>query len=103
MTALDELNAAIDKLTRLRDAAGYHRHGEWLAEVVTVGTEYGPAQEEAPVTNDPLIVTLFDCIDPLLAILRLGVEYGELTEGSGSRFTARALELARAINGGADA
>ena len=88
MTAAQEIQAAIDKLTGLRESSTYIEINGWL-------TEGGCSA----ITNDPLIVTLHRTIDAQLAILDVAVAYGELGEGEGSRFIVAAKLLARAING----
>lgn len=110
MTALDEITAAIDRLTALRDAS---TPGPWefreespsmngrnwtMRTKGVAGIQISAHEYRHGTENTELIVTLHETIDPLLAIMSLAVEYGELAEGSGSRFTTHALALARAIN-----
>ncbi len=70
MTPVERLQAAIEKLETLRSQTGYYESHGWLVENVTVGFEYDPREEQAPLTNDDLIVTLHRTIDAQLAILR---------------------------------
>ncbi len=75
MTAVEELQAAIDKLTGLRDATRYSEDSGWLVEDVP-GAEGGPTDPGyAPLTNDPLIVTLHRTIGPQLALLNEALGY----------------------------
>ena len=70
MTPAERLQAAIEKLETLRAQTGYYQSHGWLVENVTVGFEYDPREEQAPLTNDELIVTLHRTIDAQLAWLR---------------------------------
>ena len=62
------IESAIVRLEEM--GAGYFVINGWLCEYVTTGTESNPAQEPAPLTSDPWIVTLHSTIDAQLAILR---------------------------------
>lgn len=75
MTPVERFLAASAKLQRLRDAAGFEESpGGWLVELVTVGTESNPWQEQSPVTHDELLVTLHRTIDAQLALLQAAIE-----------------------------
>lgn len=109
MTPVERLQAAIDRLESMREEAppgpweqhlsgwsttlysGLDSEHPWSAvEVAAAQTRY----------SAQLIVTLHRTIDAQLAILHLAVEYGELPNGQGSRFSACARALADAILGG---
>lgn len=112
MSAVEEIQAAIEKLTELRDERGYVEMNGWLAEIRegATGAIEDPGYEG--LTNDPIIVTLHRTIDAQLAILEAAV--GEIFEWEQDpdvgykaermfkiAATGRAaLDLARAINGG---
>lgn len=113
MTAVEELRAAIVKLTELRDAA---HDGPWSVEEIPETGEcrlvrefefFGPQIEVvAPggmIRDDAdLIVTLHRTIDAQLAILQEAAT--QLTDAYGGaqlgpEFYGNELALARAING----
>lgn len=114
MSAVDEIQAAIEKLTALKFGSSVR---PWLAEPYTYGIqdatqrvritsagdsdEYNTAEGVLPV-DARLIVTLHATIDAQLAILNHA--YGQLKDGYSPDepgATEDALDLARAINGGA--
>lgn len=112
MTPIERLQAAIEKLGTLRSQTGYYESHGWLVENVTVGFEYDPREEQAPLTNDDLIVTLHRTIDAQLAILRRAVSlvnawtdpngthgYEPELDGDGSSAVLFELALADAILG----
>jgi hypothetical protein len=66
-TQLHLVQAAIEKLTRLRDSAGYEVTNGWLVDV----SDYEPT----PLTNDELIVTLHSTVDVQLALLSEAENY----------------------------
>jgi len=103
MNATEKIQAAIESLSRLHKGClpGWEhcysvsggdgdssirsaRGGEVIADLVE------------PHHAD-LIAALHRTIDAQLAVLRLALEYGNLPEGSGSRFTHAALTLADAL------
>lgn len=112
MTPVERLQAAIEKLETLSRQTGYYEAHGWLVENVTVGFEYDPREEQAPLTNDELIVTLHRTIDAQLSILRDGIRrvhewtdpngelgYNPELDGDGSRAVPLHLALADAILG----
>lgn len=110
MSAVEEIEAAKAKLTKLRDGIplvqkvtrweefngtpSYSVEDGYRFRGMTNSLEFGEDLEAAT-----LHVTLHATIDAQLAILDLRLEYGDLPQGSGSRFAKVALDLARAING----
>lgn len=109
MSAVEEIQAAIEKLTELRDERGYVEMNGWLAEIRegATGAIEDPGYEG--LTNDPIIVTLHRTIDAQLAILEAAVghfperfmQVQDQREWLDKRPSTRnALDLARAINGG---
>jgi len=119
VTAVQEIQAAIDELTKLRDAATPGQRGfsaDWFdgsrqclvavergmfgdfRSAGRIATFDGPHLARAR-DDGMLITTLHRTIDAQLVILELAVAYGELSEGEGSRFITAAKLLARAING----
>ncbi|MEC5149195.1 hypothetical protein [Cryobacterium sp. GrIS_2_6] len=107
MTAVEEIQAAIEKLTSLRDECGYFEMNGWLAEEVPGASGAIDDPGYAPVTNDPLMVTLHRTIDAQLDILSDGLN--ALMNPlpfffvNGKDFSSNVyhfhIELARAING----
>lgn len=103
MSAVEEIEAAIAKLTKLRDETRYGELNGWLYEMPedTSGYWGGPDDDpRQPITNDPLMVTLHRTIDAQLALiqavaaLNLGPTLDDLPGG----FFGRTVDLARAIN-----
>ena len=70
MTAVDEIQAAIDKLTKLANSSPYIEVNGWLAEVThgLSGAIEGSGCQA--ITNNPLTVTLHRTVDAQLGILR---------------------------------
>lgn len=100
MSAVEEMEAAIATLTSLRDEANYHEMNGWLAEVVEGASGAIDDPGYAPLTNDPIIVTLYRTIDAQLAMLREVVIASEVERNWETLvYTETALSLARAING----
>lgn len=110
MNAVEKLEAAISKLeAQKRDTTlgpwtmyggepfGYGIEGGYNPGDPDKAGETVVARSEIADEDVDLIVTLHRTIDAMLALLRLALEYGELSEGTGSRFTAAALALATAI------
>ncbi|HWK19790.1 MAG TPA: hypothetical protein VNR37_03345 [Microbacteriaceae bacterium] len=104
MTPAERLQAAIDKLERLKAESGYVEFNGWLAEPNpgdTVRSHLEPRDDLSPITNDPLLVTLHRTIDGQIGLLQytLGmlihddVRAGQLDQ---------VLALADAILGGAE-
>jgi len=60
-------------LERLKAAEPYHESHGWLVSLVTVGMECDPREEEAPLTNSDLLVTLHRTVDAQLDLLRAGL------------------------------
>ena len=104
MTAAQEIQAAIEKLTDLQALADegpwMHYDGDVVMGDPTDYVQAYPVVAECGSNNNAeLIVTLHRTTDAQLVILELAVAYGELSEGEGSRFITAAKLLARAING----
>ena len=101
MTPVERFLAASAKLQRLRDAAGFDESpGGWLVELVTVGTESNPWQEQNPVTHDELLVTLHRTIDAQLALLQAAqIEHTDVMTAIERPYWDAALALADAIIG----
>jgi hypothetical protein len=80
MSPVERLQAAIEKLERLRSERGYFEMNGWLVEDDPGDTDRSLATvaahepDVAPITNDALIVTLHRTIDAQLAILRFAVD-----------------------------
>lgn len=119
MTALDEMNAAIDRLTALRDASTpgpfeavnacdvftEDRINDHLVANFSSGRTEVPYEEEA--ANRRLFLTLHGLIDPLLAVLAAGrtatSAFPDVKDDAGlpgwaAEAKALALPIARAIN-----
>ena len=96
MTAVQEIQPAIEKLTTLRDETNYSEMNGWLAESVPGAPGQIDDPGYAPLTNDPLIVTLHNTIDAQLAILQGGVTF---TRQHPHLHVIEILDLARSING----
>jgi len=96
VSAVDEIWDARATLEAFK-AREYAVDNGWLIE--TDDTITYPDDPRRPLTNDEYMVTLHNTIDAQIAILNLRLDYGDLPEGSGSRFAGIALALARAING----
>ena len=88
MTAVQEIQAAIDKLTAVKNAP-----------IVTALFTADISQAEWFSRTSKKLAIFHRTIDAQLAILDVAVAYGELGEGEGSRFIIAAKLLARAING----
>lgn len=101
MNPADTIQAAIDKLSRQRDASQRIVSGRWANDddPEEVTGSHGAVSESWSREHADLIVTLHATIDAQLAVLHLALDYGELESGSGSRFIKAANELARAILG----
>lgn len=112
VSAVEEIERAIAKLTEERKEADYGEINGWLYEMPddTRGYRGGPDDDpRTPITNDPVIVTLYRTIDAQIAILEdllvEAKEGDEVLRGSvhmddfiGSTSAAQAA-LVRAING----
>lgn len=107
MSAVEEIQAAIDKLTELRQES---QGNEWLHEpgdfTVTADGNFSIAEDVYPY-DASLMATLHRTIDAQLAILADGLKvaehFGSLAAnivGSVRIPIDHALPLARAINGG---
>ncbi|MDR6907510.1 hypothetical protein J2X63_003218 [Agromyces sp. 3263] len=75
MNAVERLQAAIEKLERLRNERGYIEHSGWLVEENPNdrGGFLEPPEPFIPITNDEIIVTLHRTIDAQLTILYRGL------------------------------
>jgi len=108
MSTVDEIEAAIAKLTVLKMASRtgplsvYHM--DWRLIIVSADSHDGdaPILFDVSRTGTPadgeLIVTLHRTIDAQLAILEAGIDFIRHTPGAQSH-TGGAVDLARAING----
>lgn len=80
MTPTETIAAAIQRLSELRAEAEYSIVNGWLIEETGSGTTYVDGaslplgDERTPLTNDPLIVTLYSSLEPQLAILKNELE-----------------------------
>jgi hypothetical protein len=101
MSDTKTIQAAVEKLEGLRDASWSIVPGRWTNEedAQEIVGSHGAIGECWNSDNADLIVTLHATIDAQLALLKLALEYGQLADGEGSRFSARASDLARAILG----
>lgn len=115
MTAVEEIQTAIDELTRLKDSSteGYwrvyedsgttiHSDPETYSPLIDAGDFAASSERFENPADAYLIVTLHRTIDAQLAILRLGLAFyhGDPTLLPGVvRAADNALALARAING----
>lgn len=68
----ETIRRAIDKLTKLRDEAAYEITGDWLVEIDPKMAAALAEDPRQPVTNDPIMVTLYRTIDAQLHILGHG-------------------------------
>ena len=107
MTAVEEIQAAIVKLTALRDERGYVEMNGWLAEPREGATGAIDDPGYGGFTNDPLIVTLHRTVEAQLHILTGTVTLYPSFVANGTEVLwlhaverAGDLALARAINGG---
>ncbi len=99
MSAVDEIQAAIEKLTEYK-ARGYFADNGWLIEIDDTITY--PDDPRRALTNDDYMVTLHRTIDAQLDTLRTARGfYGAAITGPevATLFAEHALILARAING----
>ena len=85
MSAVDEIEAAIAKLTGLRSSVT-EPHFKAMAYYAT-GTQGGYTE---------LTLVLHRTIDAQLAILRIAAQFAQITP---NRYTDAGVDLARAING----
>lgn len=103
MNEAEEITAAIAKLTGERERADYQEVNGWLVEVPegsrsTWTDRYDDPR--TPLTNDPVMVTLYRTIDAQLGLLATALEAAHDHEHSLSALEWRnILALARAING----
>ena len=105
MSAVDEIQAAIEKLIGLRDHSLYQ--GKWTAIDHANGFNYGAENaDDGPVLwmedidARDLVVTLHNTIDAQLAILRNVITCAHLyNEAELAEAYAEDIDLARAING----
>ncbi len=87
MTPMERLQAAIDKLERLKAERGYVEVNGWLAEPVTGDTARSwlePRDDLSPITNDELVVMLHRTIDAQLGVLHSSIEWFEKAEAEWS-------------------
>ena len=98
MGAVEEIQAAIDKLTGLRDSSPYIEMNGWLAEQRpgASGAIYDPEYEG--ITNDPLIVALHRTIAAQLMMLGHSLILAEGAPFMFSTYGCLSIALARAIN-----
>jgi hypothetical protein len=73
-TAAELFSEALNKLTGLQAAAGYSIENGWLVESTGAGATYvGNGQylddDRQPLTNDPMVVTLYATLDAQILIL----------------------------------
>ena len=88
MNTVERLEAAVAVLERLRVAEPYHESHGWLVSLVTIGMECDPREEEAPLTNSDLLVTLHRTIDAQLDVLRAGLQVvGEVDDDPAARYS----------------
>ena len=94
MSAVEEIQAAIETLTELRDTRRYSIENGWLIE--TDESLY-PEDPRIPLTMDKYMLILHCTLDAQLAILKLAlqVERSELP----FRTVRPEVKLARSING----
>lgn len=107
MNAVDEIQAAIDRLTKLKSRGSDGSWGVHNSSSGTAGITNDVGRGVAhyvPAPDAELIVTLHATIDAQLSILRAGLRWAELDrDGKVPDFAADdELALARAINGGAN-
>ena len=94
MNAIEEIQAAIEKLTRQRDAA---TAGVWVDYGGFISGRAGQwVSGDSRSVDSALIVTLHRTIDAQLAILQLAITFAEITHNV---YTDTCVDLARAING----
>jgi len=79
LTPAQRIEAAIVRLEELK--RDYFIDHGWLCELVTTGIEPNPVQEPAPLTNDPMMVTLHVTIDPMLTLLKIELDYAHAKGG----------------------
>ena len=108
VNAVDEIEAAIRKLTKLRDAAtpgpwwAWHSGNGRMGSSVDAATHDPDNPEmvvEGMAADVDLIVTALGTIDAQLAILRASIPNAQLAINTGTQSTGVAVDLARAING----
>ena len=99
MTAVDEIQAAIEKLNGMRFAG---TQGAWIDRNGFIAGEYGEwvCGDARYLSDITLLVTLHNTIDAQLEILQDAIEFfnGSCCDDHGLRGSAPALALARAIN-----
>lgn len=88
--------ARLEEILEIDAADGVWRVRDHTYVVNARGDTLAVAED---VFDADTIAMLHGTVEAQLALLRLALEYGDLPEGSGSRFAAAAVNLARAIVG----